>query len=192
MPSPDTITSEAAVRSYLQYLDDPSKLLDAAAVKKAQSAVEKANDPLDRLRALGALGRAQATDETAYRADFVRFARSWAEEEGVPASAFRELGVPADVLAEAGLDGQPRGRRRRGGARTAPRQRRPAVKTEALESAILGMTESFTVKDIIENVGGSPMTVKTVLDRLAQQERLVDAGERPGGRGRASKLWKVQ
>jgi len=65
------------------------------------------------------------------------------------------------------------------------------VKTEALEEAILAMGEPFTVKDIVENVGGSPMTVKTVLERLAEQERVVVAGERPATRGRAAKLWKV-
>ena len=35
------------------------------------------------------------------------------------------------------------------------------------------------------------MTVKVVLDRLVAQEKVAEAGERPGARGRASKLWKV-
>jgi hypothetical protein len=198
MPSPETITPEEAVRAYLRFLEDPTSVVDAAAVKQAQSAVDSATDPIARLKALSALERAQATDETVYRNDFVRYARTWAQEEGIPASAFRELGVPKDVLAEAGLDGPPRrdGRRRRGGAGTgprgtAPRQRRPAVKTEALQEAILGMAEPFTVKDIVENVGGSPMTVKAVLERLIAQEKVTDVGERPAARGRAAKLWKV-
>ena len=40
-------------------------------------------------------------------------------------------------------------------------------------------------------IGGSPMTVKAVLDRLIAQERVTDTGERPATRGRAAKLWKV-
>jgi len=105
----ETISRESAVRAYLQYLADPTSVVDAAAVKNAQDAVAKAKDSIQRLKALGALERAQATDVTVYRNDFVRYARAWATEEGIPASAFRELGVPADVLAEAGLDGQPKG-----------------------------------------------------------------------------------
>ena len=97
----DAVSPEEAVRAYLMYLDD-LELVDAAAVKKAQNAVEKAKDPIEHLKALASLERAQATDETVYRADFVKLAKSWADEESVPASAFRELGVPADVLAAAG------------------------------------------------------------------------------------------
>jgi len=190
MPSPDTITPEEAVRSYLQFVDDPASIVDAAAVKKAQSAVDKATDPIDRLRALGVLGRVQSNDGSAYRSDFVRYARSWAEEEGIPASAFRALGVPNNVLAEAGLDGAPKGRRQ-SKAGTAPRSRRPPVKTETLEAAIVNQAEPFTVKDIETSVGGSPMTIKTVLDRLVAHGKVAEAGERPGTRGRAAKLWKV-
>jgi hypothetical protein len=190
MPSPETITPEEAVRAYLRFLEDPTSVVDAAAVKQAQSAVDSATDPIARLKALSALERAQATDETVYRDDFVRYARSWAQEEGIPGSAFRELGVPADVLAEAGLDGQPKGRRR-SKAGTAPRLRRPAVKTEQLEAGILALTEPFTVRDVADRIGGSPMTIKVVLDRLVAQDKVVDAGERPAARGRAAKLWKV-
>ena len=111
MTSSATITPETAVRLYLQFIDDPTQLLDAAAIKQAKGAVEKAKDPIDRLRALSALEPAESTDGSVYKADFLRFARSWAEEEGVPVSAFRELGVPNDVLAEAGLAGQPKGGR---------------------------------------------------------------------------------
>jgi len=190
MTSTDTGIPESAVRLYLEYLADPTSVVDAAAVKKAQGAVEKATDPIARLKAFGALERAQATDETVYKNDFVRFARSWATEEGVPASAFRELGVPADVLAEAGLDGQPKVRRR-SKAGTAPRSRRPAVKTEQLEAGILALTEPFTTREVADRVGGSPVTIKAALDRLVAQEKVVDAGERSGTRGRAAKLWQV-
>jgi hypothetical protein len=190
MTSPETVSPESAVRLYLQYLADPTSVVDAAAVKKAQSAVEKATDPIDRLKAIGALERAQATDETVYRNDFVRYVGTWAKEECIPGSAFRELGVPNDVLAEAGLEGQPKGRRR-SKAGTAPRSRRPAVKTDQLEAGILALTEPFTVREVADRIGGSPITIKAALDRLVAQDKVADAGERPGSRGRAAKLWKV-
>jgi len=186
----DIASAESAVRLYLQYLADPTSVVDPAAVKKAKGALDKATDPITRLKALGALERAQASDETVYRADFVRYARSWAMEEGVPASAFWELGVPADVLAEAGLNGEPKGRRR-SKAGTAPRSRRPPVKMEQLEAGILALTEPFTVREVAEGIGGSTMTIKVVLDRLVAQGKVVEAGERPATRGRAAKLWRV-
>jgi hypothetical protein len=190
MTSPDTITPEAAVRAYLQFIEDPASIVDAAAVKKAQSALEKASDPIDRLKAIGALERAQATDETVYRTDFVRFAGAWATEEGIPGSAFRQLGVPTDVLAEAGLDGQPKGRRR-SKAGTTPRSRRPPMKTEQIETGILALPEPFTVREVADRIGGSPITIKAALDRLVAQDKVGEAGERPGIRGRAAKLWRV-
>src|SRR4051794_24754220 len=113
MTSTETVTPEAAVRLYLMYLDDPAKLVDAAAVRRLESDVRKARDPIDRLRAAAALEKAKATDGTGYRADFVRFAKPWADEESIPVSAFRQLGVPRDVLAEAARDGRARGRRGR-------------------------------------------------------------------------------
>ena len=120
----------------------------------------------------------------------MRYARTWAQEEGIPGSAFRELGVPSDVLAEAGLEGQPKGGRR-SKAGTAPQSRRPPVKTEQLEAGILALSEPFTVRDVADRIGGSPITIKAALDRLVAQEKVADAGERPGMRGRAAKLWKV-
>jgi hypothetical protein len=190
MPSSDTTTPESAVRSYLQFLEDPSKLVDAAAVKSLEGALAKAKDPVDRLKAIAALEKANATDEAVYRAEFVKLAKQWAIEEGVPAAAFREMGVPADVLSEAGLNAQPQGRRR-AKAGTAPRLRRPPVKSDALEAGILAMREPFTIKDVVDKVGGSPMTVKVVVDRLEAQEKISTAGERANARGRASKLWTV-
>ena len=189
-PSSSTVSPESAVRTYLQYLEDPASLVDKAMVKRLQGKVDKAKDPVDRLKALAALDKAQSTDDSPYRADFVRYAKQWADEEGVPAAAFRQLGVPNDVLVEAGLDRRPKGRR---GAKAgaAPRQRRPPVKSAVLEEAVLAMDESFTVKDIADRMGASAVTVKNVLDRLIAQEKVTDAGERPGARGRAAKLWKV-
>jgi predicted transcriptional regulator len=190
MTVPDTVTPEAAVRLYLIFLDDPTKLVDATIVNRLQGEVANARDPIDRLKAMGALERAKATDESAYRYDFIKHAKEWADEEGIPASAFREMGVPNDVLIAAGIDGQPKGRRR-SRAGTGPSFRRPAVKTDELEAGILRLDQPFTVKDVADRVGGSQMTVKTALDRLSAQGKVTEAGERRGTRGRASKLWRV-
>src|SRR3954464_11115053 len=104
MTSPDVATPESAVRLYLTYLEDPTALVDEATVKGLEEALAKAKDPIDRLKAMAALEKGKATDETAYKFDFIKYAKEWADENGVPASAFRETGVAGDVLAAAGLD----------------------------------------------------------------------------------------
>ena len=41
---------------------------------------------------------AKAADPDVFRADFVAHAKAWAETEGVPASAFRNMGVPGVIV----------------------------------------------------------------------------------------------
>ena len=190
--SATTTNPESAVRLYLTFLSDPSKLVDAAEVKKLQKAVDAAKDPVDKLRAIAAVERANSSDPTVYRDGFIANAKQWADAEGVPAAAFRSMGVPADVLAAAGLDaGQ---KRRRGKSKTqvsgATRTRRPSVRADQLEKSILGMSGEFTTKDVVEQVGGSQLTVRAAIDRLEALGKIVAAGERAGGRGRAAKTWK--
>ena len=184
---------ERAVRNYLTFLSDPSQLIDAAKVKELQKRVDSAKDPVDKLRAIAAVELAKAADPAAFRADFVANAKAWAEAEGVPGSAFRSMGVPADVIAEAGLDdGKRRRGRGKGKAQTsATRTRRPSVRSDQLEQGILGMSGEFTTKDVVDQVGGSQLTVRTAIDRLEAQGKISTAGERAGGRGRAARTWKV-
>ena len=54
---------ETVVRDYLAYLTDPSSLIDATKVSKAEAAVAKAKEPLDRLHALAALRKAQTVSD---------------------------------------------------------------------------------------------------------------------------------
>jgi hypothetical protein len=172
-----TTTPEAAVRLYLMYLDDPEKLVDPAEVKKLQAKVASAKDPIDRLKAISALNRAKAVDGSTYKYDFIKHAKTWADSEGVPEGAFREMGVPEDVLRAAGFGGG--GRSGRGGttrART-PSGRRPRTSPDRLAEGILGLDGPFTVKEVIESVGGSPVTVKNVISMLEAQRKIVPAGE---------------
>lgn len=184
--------AEGAVRSFLTFLTDPDSLVDAEAVKMHQNAVEAAKDPIEKLKALSALQRAQAVDPAVFRSDFVRYAKSWADAENVPASAFQQLGVPEDLLQQAGIivvGG--RGRRRKSAGTTSTGTRRKAVSASQLEEGILALDGEFTLKDVAERVGGSPATIKAAIERLEAQEKVQSAGERTGNRGRAARTWKV-
>jgi hypothetical protein len=184
--------AETSIRNYLTFLSDPSSLVDQAAVKKLQADVDKAKDPVDKLRAISKLETARKADPDVYRRGFVDNAKAWAVAEGVPASAFERMGVPHDVLRDAGL--APRARRGRGRSqapRAARAPRRPSMKAGDIEAGIVILEEPFTVRDVADKVGGSPLTIKAALDRLEAQGRIRPAGERSGGRGRASKVWTV-
>jgi predicted ArsR family transcriptional regulator len=69
--------------------------------------------------------------------------------------------------------------------------RRPAIKADDLEAGILALSDPFSVKDVAERVGGSTVTIKTAIDRLEAQGKVLAAGERAGNRGRASRVWTV-
>jgi hypothetical protein len=191
LKSDETLTPEAAVRLYLLFLEDPQKLIDRQEVKHLEDEVDKAKDPIAKLKAISALQRAQAVDPASYAYDFIKHARRWAETEGVPVSAFRQMGVPEDVIAAAGFDSSRRGGGRRGRSRAEGAPKRSRVNTEQLTQGILGLEGDFTIRDVSERVGGSPLTVKNTLGMLEAQGKITPAGERSGSRGRAARAWTV-
>jgi predicted ArsR family transcriptional regulator len=60
-----------------------------------------------------------------------------------------------------------------------------------LTQGILGLEGDFTIRDVSERVGGSPLTVKNTLGMLEAQGKITPAGERSGSRGRAARAWTV-
>jgi hypothetical protein len=183
-----------AVRLFLMYLDDPTKLVDEAAVKKAEAAVESAKDPLDRLQALAALERARQADGDQLQEDFVAQAQAYAEEQNIPVSAFREMGVPADVLAEAGFDVGTSRRRRRSAPSTAGRTRAPRVPLDEIKSAVGRLSKRFTLSDLADAAGGgSPATLRKAVDELIAEGRVAKIGPKEDhhGRGRAPTVYEL-
>jgi hypothetical protein len=179
--------SETAVRQYLLYLEDPSKLRDESEIQAKTQAVLDATDPIDKLKAIAELDRVANVDETPLREGFVKHAKAWADELGVPLSAFRELRVPDDLLREAGFD-VPAGRRRGLGAASADgRQRAKAVPIGDIKDWILGQKGTFLLADVMSSVGGSPATVRKAVDELVEAGSVEKLGPVPDyqGRGRA-------
>ncbi|MDY7106493.1 MAG: hypothetical protein S0880_35400 [Actinomycetota bacterium] len=187
------MTGEEAVRLYLLYLDDPAKLRDEQLIEKLEGEAEKAGDPVEKLKVLGELERAKAINGDQFRSDFVRLAHGWAEDQGVPVTAFTSMGVPQDVLAEAGFDvprGRGRGRRNgtaAGGGRRTQRSRRVSV--EEVKSGV--PTGPFTVKDLEEASGATGATVRKAIAELVDAGSIKDLGpdREYHGRGRAPTLY---
>lgn len=190
-------TGEGAVRLYLMYLTDPESLRDESRIKTLTADVERAKDPIEKLRALAELEKARAVDPGQFRDGFVRHAKAWADEQGISAGAFRELGVPDDALAEAGFDvgGGRRGRGRAGGRRATPatsgRQRAKAVPADEIKRQVLDLGGPFTLSQVMDRAGGSPATVRKAVEDLVASGKVEKLGPAPdhSGRGRAPTLY---
>lgn len=181
----DAVAPETAVRMYLTYLQDPESLVDNDELASLEKEVAAAHDPIERLIAMAALHRARQADPSAIIDGFTRNARAWAEAEGVPESAFREMGVPDDVLRAARF-GKGRAGRGKSGA-----TRRPKMGAAQLKEAIVALDGPFTIRDVSERIGGSPITVKATLAALEREGKIRTAGEKAGSRGRAAKTWTI-
>lgn len=177
--------AEGAVRLYLLFIEDPSKLRDDSEIQKKTKAVLDANDPIEKLKALAALERAANIDEKPLRAGFVAHAKAWAEDQGIPVGAFRELKVPDDVLRDAGFT-LPAGRTR-GRSAAGSRERAKSVPVEDIKAHVVGLKGTFVLTDIITGFGGSPATVRKAVDELIDAKQVRKLGPDPDyqGRGRA-------
>ena len=176
---------EDAIRLYLTFLSDPEKLIDRAVLKKLESAVETAKDPVEQLIARGALDRARNIDGNEQRDEFIRIAKAWADSERIPVSAFVQMGVPADVLDAAGFDVP--GMRKRAGKASGPSTRRRSVGSAEIREYVMAQRQTFTTGGIQGHVGGSPGTIKKVLDEMVTAGTIARLGPVPGwaNRGRA-------
>lgn len=195
MPSKrDDTTPEGAVRLYLMYLSDPASLRDETEIKKLQGEVDKAKDPIDKIKALGALERAEAVDSSTFEEGFVSSAKAWAEGENVGLSAFRSIGVPDDVLRRAGFDMPSRGRgsgTRRQASGT--RQRAKSVSLDSIKQHVRTTKGTFLLTDVQQGAGGSSATVRKAVEELIESGEVEKLGPVPNysGRGRVPTQYSV-
>ncbi len=181
-----TAADDRAVREYLQFIEDPQQLIDAKQVAELERRMAAATDPLDRLVAIAEYERARHPVEDDYRSAFVEHARSWADTHQVTASAFRQLGVPGDVLEEAGL-------LESGSPASSSRIAKRSVGVEDLIAAARRMRGTFRSSDVVDAAGGgSPMTVRKALTQLIDAGELKRLGPDPdwSSKGRAPILYE--
>ncbi len=193
----EPVTPESAVRRYLTWLDDPASVVDQDALARAEEAFATASDPIDRLHAAAARERAKAADVESISAGFAANARTYADTEGIPAEAFRTLGVPDDVLARAGFAVRGSGGRRGRGGRVGSGggTRGPQTTVAQLQTVADQMPERFTLAQLADKAGGgSPATVRKAVEGLIADGRAVKVGpdEHHTGTGRAPILYELR
>jgi hypothetical protein len=186
----DSESPEQAIVRYLDFLADPASARDEAAISAAREAVSRASSPLDKLKALSALERAEQVDGTHLVTAFIRHAKTWADANNVTAAAFGQMGVPDDVLRGAGLAT---------GSRKGPgltikvaRQRAAAVSQSTIVAHIRTIDGLFTLGDVMRATGATPNTTTTAVKAMLTQGELVSHGPDPNhsGKGRAPFLYQ--
>ena len=186
--------AEQAVRRYLEFLADPAVAVDGARVAQLETALASSNDVIAKLKLHGELERARQGDVAELRSAFARHARAWAQRHDVSVEAFRALGVSDIALAESGFDlGRSIRAKSTPVARAGRAQRSSNVSATTIREAILGRAGTFTLASVMAEAGGSPGTIRKVVDELEADGRVRNEGADPqhSGRGRSPHLFRV-
>lgn len=178
-------TPEDAVRDYLRWRLDPDSVRPDTADLDARIAAEE--DPLERVKLRSERARL-ADPGPSIEADFVANVRTWATENGVTAEALLEEGVERRLLAEAGLLA---GAKRSGGS-SGGGSRSGRVRRDDIAAHVRGLRKgtTFTTATVANDAGGSPATVRKVLDELLTEGVIVEDGKDHSGPGRPRTLYR--
>jgi hypothetical protein len=184
--------AELAVNRYLNFLADPSSILDTNRISVLEAELAAATNPLKKLHAHAALEKARRSDGDDVREAFVKHALPYAVAHDISVSSFRSVGVSDIALAEAGFDlGHGRIKAKIAKATRTPlpggRLRAPKVSKSSIQNHIMQMSGSFTLNDVILGIGGSIATVNTVVKEMVGAGSIKQLGPDTNhqGRGRA-------
>jgi hypothetical protein len=182
--------AETAVKAYLETLGKPRPRGRQARPKPDFEAATKGiTDPLAKLAAIKAererVANIVLSDDT--EEGFIQYGKTWAKIHGYNREDFAALGVTRRVLdAVFGNSGVPR-------AKTTS-TRAPRVSPKSIADAITAKPPGtwLTVTGVMREAGGSPATVRKVLDELAAAGTVTEPIDDPkhSGIGRAPKVWE--
>jgi hypothetical protein len=191
---------EDGIRSYLDSLGQSDKpVVDREAVKALKAQIRSEADSINKLKLLAHLeeeeaGRVPDTEDE--KAVFVAEAKAWADGEGVTVTAFQALGVPDEVLKEAGFDvpagGTPKASPASG--RRSSGTRAPAIPLDVVAAEAKKLGSGWKVADLAAKLDREPMTVRNYVLKLIERGAIADLGDDPAhdGRGRAAKIYGVE
>jgi hypothetical protein len=194
---PDHDVAEQAIRTYLLWLNDPTSIVDLAEIEAAEEVARKTTDVIEKLKALSRVEHLRLGDSVAVKRAFLEHAKAWGDAHEISAASWIRLGVPPDVLREAGITGNRAGGSRAGrkpGAaqRTSPgsggtRPKASSVTVAEIIAHVKTMTGPFLLVDIADQIGGSPMTIRKAVEQMVGDSTVERLGTDPqhNGRGRA-------
>ncbi len=182
--------AERAVKEYLSTLGTPKPRGRHARPKPDFEAATKGiSDPLAKLAAIKAERERVANIVVGDSAEdgFIQYGKVWAKIHDYSREDFAALGISRRVLDAVFGGGTPR-------AKTTTSTRAPRVSTADLADAVTAKPPGtwLTVAGLMREVGGSPATVRKVLDELSAAGTVTDPIDDPkhSGKGRAAKVWE--
>ena len=181
--------AETAVKEYLSTIGSPRPRGRQARPKPDfDTATKGITDPLAKLAAIKAERERVANIVLGDPAEdgFVKYGKVWAKIHDYSREDFAALGVSRRVLDAVFGGAWPRAK--------APSTRAPRIDKKDLADAIAAKPAGtwLTVSGVMREVGGSPATVRKVLDGLAAAGTVTDPIDDPkhSGKGRAPKVWE--
>lgn len=190
---------EDRIRAYLDGLGKkaarPRRVIDKEAVAAVRERIKQAADPIEKLKLYKELEEARqprlepVADRSAeLEQDFVANAKSWAEAQGIPTSAFVALKVPRDVLRRAGFAVS-------GAARSASRatgSRAPRIDLSEVTQAIGDLPKTWTLKELAEKLERDTATTRNYVKKLVEDAVLTVVGEDNSKQGRPAKIYSLK
>lgn len=179
-PSSDT---EQIVRKYLAFLSDPSSAIDQDEMSRLDAALNAAVDPIDRLR-IETEREAVLSAGDSYENEFIAVAREFARAENLTVRAFKQAGVPTEVLVSAKLI-----------PGSKPTKRRVPNGTDSADvrEHMAGRVGKWTAGDIAHSTGAPTYQVQNVIAAMRGDGIIERAGYRAhaSGAGRPMTLHTV-
>lgn len=185
---------EDSIREYLSSLGKaPKPIVDKEAVKSLKAEIRGTTDPIAKLKLMALLDEAEQGDLPDFsgaKAVFIAEAKAWAEAERIKPEFIAALGVPNDVMKEAGFEFTPPAPPRKSASSRAPRLDEDDV-LAALQG--LGTAVEFKLSDAADAIDRNAATARNYVNRLIEAGKIKEVGDDPnhGGRGRAPKLYKL-
>lgn len=184
--------AELAVKTYLATIGKPKPRGRQARPKPDFDAATKGiTDPLAKLAAIKAERERVANAVVGNPAEeaFIQYGKTWARIHDYTREDFAALGVTKRVLdATFGAGGTP------AKAPVAASTRAPRVNPKDIADSVTAKPAGtwLTVAGVMREVGGSPATVRKVLDELSAAGTLTHPIDDPkhSGKGRAPKVWE--
>jgi len=183
--------AELAVKAYLATIGKPKPRGRQARPKPDFEAATKGiSDPLAKLAAIKAERERVANVVIGNPAEeaFIQYGKTWARIHDYKREDFAALGVQKRVLDATFGAGS------RAVTAAVPATRASRVDPKQVADAVAAKPAGtwVTVAGVMREVGGSPATVRKVLDQLSADGTLTDAFDDPkhAARGRAPKVWE--
>lgn len=183
------------IRAYLDGLGVSDKpVVDREAVKALRAQVKAETDPINKLKLITQLEleeQGHVPDRSGDEAVFIAEAKAYADSEGISATAFQSLGVPDDVLKQAGFDVTPAAAPKRASSGRSGGTRAPRIPIEEVEATAKKLGSGWKLGDLAEAIGREPATTRNYLNKLIEAGTITEIGDDPShdGRGRAPKLY---